>query len=324
MTEPALEFQRLDLEDQHDVEFLDVSDLAFSEGGRLFLLTRRSEAVVVYEPDGAYVGSWGVDRFVLPHGITIYDELVHVVDQSDHCVKVFRADGEPVRVIGDQGHASDSGCDWDLPTYRERYLSITHGGAPFNNPTHIDFAVDDSFYVSDGYGNARIHHFGADSELIGSWGGPGSGIGEFRLPHHVCVASDDRILVCDRENDRIQVFDAKGRHLTTWSGLQRPAAVAELPAGRGAGLYVVGELAWSCGDLCFTRGEINRDEPAGLAVIDGSGRVVARAVEEQARALTSPHGIAVDRHGVVHVAQLAYRTPDPRPVRSLVTVSVTR
>src|SRR5258708_7847108 len=73
-----------------------------------------------------------------------------------------------------------------------------------------------------GYGNARVHRFTAAGDLVQSWGQPGSGPGEFRTRHHVAVARDGRVLICDRQNDRIQIFTPEGEFIDEWTEIQRP------------------------------------------------------------------------------------------------------
>ena len=66
-------------------------------------------------------------------------------------------------------------------------------------------------YVSDGYGNARVHKFAADGRLLFSWGEPGSGPGQFHVPHGIAVDAAGTVYVADRENSRIQLFTPDGR-----------------------------------------------------------------------------------------------------------------
>ena len=71
-------------------------------------------------------------------------------------------------------------------------------------------------FMTDGYGNARVHKFAADGTHLFSWGEPGSGPGQFMLPHGVWIDRRGRVLVCDRENDRVQIFDQQGKFLQQW------------------------------------------------------------------------------------------------------------
>ena len=59
----------------------------------------------------------------------------------------------------------------------EAYKNVTHGGGPFNLPTDIDVAPTGDMFVTDGYGNARVHKFTSDGRLLFSWGEPGTGPG---------------------------------------------------------------------------------------------------------------------------------------------------
>ena len=316
----------LELEEQSEVRFGGVSDVAVDADGRLHLLTRNPGAVVVYDADGGYLQSWGLACFVLPHGITMDGGgRVCVVDQGAHTVSVFTARGDPIGVMGRRGQPSDSGCDWDLPTYKERYLSIRQGAAPFNNPTQAAVAADGSYYVTDGYGNARVHHFSPSFALLDSWGGPGSRPGEFRLPHSVCLLADGRVVVADRENERLQLFSESGEFLEEWTDFQRPAAVVSTRQG----MIVVVEAAWKKGDHSFTRGAVDAAESGGFSVVDAHGRRVARyrSSEESSPTGLSPHGLAEGPDGTLYVAEIAGRIapdttvgPEGAACRGLITI----
>jgi sugar lactone lactonase YvrE len=96
------------------------------------------------------------------------------------------------------------------------YRKCTHGGGPFNLPTDIALTPSGDMFITDGYGNARVHKFAADGTHRFSWGEPGSAPGQFMLPHGVWIDRLGRVLVCDRENDRVQVFDQDGKLLRIW------------------------------------------------------------------------------------------------------------
>ena len=97
--------------------------------------------------------------------------------------------------------------------------------APFNHPADICVAPSGELYVADGYGNSSIHRFSADGEYIASFGSPGSGPGQFRVPHSVRVAQDGRVYVADRENNRVQVFAAEGEFRAEWTDFKCPMGV---------------------------------------------------------------------------------------------------
>ena len=105
-------------------------------------------------------------------------------------------------------------------------------------------------YVSDGYGNCRVHRFSPTGELKRSWGTPGGGPGEFFLPHGIAVRADGRVFVCDRENDRIQIFSPDGEYLSEWTDTQRPTHLVFDAQGRA----YVSELWWHPGQTSRPHG----------------------------------------------------------------------
>ena len=124
----------------------------------------------------------------------------------------FTAEGELLQTIGIKGHRSDTGVpDDDFSSVA--WKKVTHAGGPFNLPTDIAFAPDGSMFMSDGYGNARVHKFSADAQHLFSWGEPGNAPGQFDLPHGVWIDRRGRLLVADRENDRCRCSISRGNCL---------------------------------------------------------------------------------------------------------------
>src|SRR5690606_37282078 len=77
-------------------------------------------------------------------------------------------------------------------------------------------------FVSDGYGNARIMHYDRNGRFVKSWGGVGTGPGEFSLPHAIAIDSGDRRYIADRNNARIQVSNTDVPGLESWSHASVP------------------------------------------------------------------------------------------------------
>jgi sugar lactone lactonase YvrE len=231
------------------------------------------------------------------HGITIGpDDSVYCVDDAGHSVRKFTRDGRLLMTIGSAGTPSDSGYDG------ANVASIKRGAPPFNRPTNLAVAPNGDLYVSDGYGNARVHRFSADGALITSWGEPGTGRGQFMLPHGIAVDRDGRVLVCDRESDRIQIFDADGRYLDEITDVQRPTHIVLT-----RDLLYVSELVWRKGMRSFRTGQITRDLPSRVSVLDAHGRVVARIGGADPCApgsFCAAHGLAVDANGDLYVAEV--------------------
>jgi len=281
----------------------DVPDVAVDSRDRVYLFTRSDPRVMVYERDGTFVKSWGEKVFIgRPHGITIGpDDSVYCVDDRDYTIHKFTTDGKLLMTLGTSGVASDTGYDITKKSLYEKLLTITHGGPPFNLPTGLAVAPSGEIYVSDGYGNARVHRFSAEGKLIQSWGEPGVGPGQFHLPHDISVAADGRVLVADRQNDRIQIFSPDGKYLDQWTDVQRPAG---LFIDR-AGLVYVAELPWTRDQVSFVHGV--RELPARVSVFDSKGTLLARWGSADGGApghVSAPHGICADSHGDVYVGEV--------------------
>jgi hypothetical protein len=98
--------------------------------------------------------------------------------------------------IGERGFRSDTGVDPNNFSSKA-YQDVTHGGGPFNLPTDIAFTPSGDMFITDGYGNARVHKFDASGQYLFSWGEPGTGPGEFNMPHGVHINRPGLVLVCD-------------------------------------------------------------------------------------------------------------------------------
>ena len=279
----------------------DVCGVAVDSTDRVYVLTRGEPRVIVYERDGTFVASWAEDTFTdRTHAIRIGpDDSVYCVDDGDHTVRKFNTDGKLLFTLGTAGVASDTGYDGST------IGSIKRGGPPFNKPTGVAVAPNGDLYVSDGYGNARVHRFSSDGVLLGSWGEPGVGPGQFHLPHSVWSTNDGRILVADRENDRIQIFDTEGRYRSEWTHVQRPTDIYI----DSNGLIYITELAWLEGDTSLRNGNVDKALPSRMSILDAGGRVVARIGTADGSAPGSfwaPHAICVDSHGDLYVGEVCH------------------
>ena len=67
-----------------------------------------------------------------------------------------------------------------------------------------------------GYANARILEYTAEGTKVREWGTPGTGPGQFVLPHSIQIDPAGVVYVADRENGRVQRFDQTGKFLGEW------------------------------------------------------------------------------------------------------------
>ena len=185
-------------------------------------------------------------------------------------------------------------------------------------------AANGDLFASDGYGNARVHHFTPMGELRTSWGEPGDEHGAFNIPHSVLVLADDRVLVCDRENNRIQIFDLDGHYLDEWGDLARPDDVCV----DDAGTVYVAELGERAALFPFMTPPWGQNRPARISLLDLDGNVLTRWSDDPSDGLelVAPHGIAVDARGNLYVGevrQAAGADPAtwPKAVRKLARIA---
>ena len=118
------------------------------------------------------------------------------------------------------------------------------------------------------------------AELIASWGEPGkTEPNQFHLPHSLIADQEGAIYVCDRENNRIQVFSADGDFRAMWTDLRRPLDISMDRDGL----------------FCISEGGVSGLSPR-ISLMDRRGAVVARWDS------LSAHGSWVDAHGDIYLA----------------------
>jgi DNA-binding beta-propeller fold protein YncE len=260
--------------------------------------------VIVFDRAGRFKRTWGEGMFRRAHGITVGpDGTLWLTDDLHHTVRQFTLGGKCLLTIGDP----------DKP-------STLQGGKPFNRPTHVAISPKTGdVFVSDGYGNSRVHKYDPKGRHLLSWGEPGTDPGCFNLPHNIATDAAGLVYVADRENHRVQVFDANGRYLAQWNNLHRPCGLAA--DARLGDIFFVGELP--------THLAVNKDVPnlgarVSILSLKGEllGRIGGRFAGEKPGEFVAPHGCAVDSRGDLYVAEVSWTAQGshenpPREIRSL-------
>jgi DNA-binding beta-propeller fold protein YncE len=278
--------------------FGEVAGVAVDSRDRVHVFNRGAHPVIVFDRDGTFQAAWGEGLVVRAHGITVGpDDAVYLTDDLQHTVRKFSPDGRLLLTLGTPGTPSDTGIDG------LDYRTIRRAGPPFHRPTNVALAADGSLYVTDGYGNARVHKFAPDGRLLFSWGEPGSGPGQFNLPHGIALDREGLVYVADRENSRVQVFTPDGGFLAAWTDLARPMQVCVDPHDR----VFVAEVGFRAGLFPWT--EVGPD-PVGarVSVFDRGGGLLARwgggADPEAVGDFFAPHDLCLDSHGGLYVGEV--------------------
>ena len=268
------------------------ADMACDSKGRVYVGVRNPKPdgsvgtsrggvghVVVLDRDGREIGNWG-DLASAPHGLWAnQDDEIFFADTGFHTITKHAPSGEVLLTIGTKGQTGAP-------------------GEPFNRPTHAVQAPNGDIFVSDGYGQNRIHRFTARGEHILSFGSgdaaflkgndgvPSTGPGEFNLPHDVVVDRHSRVIVMDRENNRWQVFTMLGEFVSMCTGVNHPNKALIDPDGL---LHIIGrsgvEVRKPDGDVLGRWGEWG----------DGPGQFIR-----------GPHGGWMDAEGSLYIAEAGF------------------
>ena len=171
------------------------------------------DTIVVFDPAGKFVRSFGKGIYPGGHGIDIRkeggEEVLYLCDIYHREVIKTNLKGEQV---WKRSYPKEAGVYKDVRGYR---------------PTNVAFGPDGGFYVGDGYGSHYIHQYDKDANWVRTWGGEGVAPGKMRTPHGLWL--DDRpgrtpsLVVADRANARLQYFTLDGKHLGFVNGLLFPA-----------------------------------------------------------------------------------------------------
>ncbi|MFI6348323.1 peptidyl-alpha-hydroxyglycine alpha-amidating lyase family protein [Streptomyces sp. NPDC050560] len=290
----------------HGVWLREATSVAVDSADRVYVFNRGNMPVVVFDRAGNAVDMWGNEtpfdgtelfedpygammprwrgcRFVRPHAVTVdhEDRLWLVDDVGNRIVRTDRA-GTTLLTLG-SGRPSPF-----------------QSGEAFNRPT--DVAVHPrtgDVFVTDGYGNSRVHRFRADGTPVLSWGRPGSDPGEFSLPHGIALLDDDTVLVCDRENHRVQTFSLDGEFRDTWHAHKAAAVCVD----RHGYAYVAEQ-----GPPPVQHGvpgighKIRVHDPEGREVLRFGAQLPGEAPDR----FNWLHGVAVDSEGSVYAAEVSY------------------
>ena len=271
-------------------DFGGVPDGAVDAEGNVYVFSRSDHPIMVFDSDGNFIRSWGEKIFRRPHGAYISSDAFYCVDDFQHTVRKCTLAGEVLMMLGTPDMASDTGYDG------KDWRTIKHPGPPFNRPTSLALAPTGEMYISDGYGNCRVHKFSPDGKLLFSWGEPGLGPGQFSIVHTVRVDSQGTVYVSDRESDRIQLFTPDGEYITSWTDFHRPC-----------GMFFDADDNLYVGEMQTNATPTRPANPAQISIYSRQGQRLARWGDFDIWKdgnIFAPHGIWGDPHGNIYIGEL--------------------
>ncbi|TAJ86507.1 hypothetical protein EPO44_16090, partial [bacterium] len=161
--------------------YREVAAVGVDRQDRVYVFSRGDHPIIVFDRDGNFLRSWGEGTFKRAHGVTMGpDDTIYLTDDGDHTVRKCTLDGKILLTLG-------------IPGKPAPYQS----GEPFNRCTHVALSPKNELYVSDGYGNSRVHKYSPDGKLLFSWGEPGTDPGQFNIVHNICTDQDGYVFVAE-------------------------------------------------------------------------------------------------------------------------------
>lgn len=162
------------------------------------------DTVVVFDPKGKFVRSFGKRWHAGGHGVDVREE-----NGQEYLYLAFMF---PVNVVVKTDLKGEVVWVKEKPAESEAYRDPE---ARFS-PTNVAFAPDGGFYVADGYGSNYIHQYDKQARYVRTWGGTGEGPNQYRTPHGIWL--DDRpghepmVVIADRANARLQFTSLDGAY----------------------------------------------------------------------------------------------------------------
>jgi sugar lactone lactonase YvrE len=192
--------------------------VAFDPKGHLYVLTRGAQAFFEFDENGVFVRAFGDKMFTRSHGLRIDSEgNLWATDVGAHVVVKLNPAGEVLLTLGTRGQAGE----WNEAA----------GSRLLNQPNDIAIAANGDVFVVQGHtpgpkGDARVLKFDKTGTFIKSWGGKGTGPGQFDVAHGAAIDAKGLLWVMDRENQRIQVFGGDGTFVREMKYKGLPCSVA--------------------------------------------------------------------------------------------------
>ena len=189
------------------------------------LTAKQAPPIIEFDSAGNFVNAFG-DPNVVPksiHGCTVDSEgNIYVAGNQDGIIQKYSSTGKLLLQVGTRGvvDTSDGSLTVQAGGGGLAGRALNSGRESFFLPAGV--AVDPTngdIYVADGYGNSRVAVFDRSGRFVRQWGRQGTkaeveaGMGGvfMQVVHCVTIGNDGLVYVCDRQGDRIEVFDKSGK-----------------------------------------------------------------------------------------------------------------
>lgn len=245
----------------------DTMAVDIDSNGDIYALQRTPFKVLVLNSKGQFLRSWDTGNLPGVHGLRIdRSGSVWITSRALHQVFKYSRDGKLLMELGTRGVPGDNDSKTAL-----------------NGPADVAIGANGDIFVADGESsNTRIVKYSRDGNFIKSWGTKGSAAGQLMIPHSIVIDAAGRILVANRGNKRIEIFNQNGDYIGQIQSNMTPYG---LWVGRDGVIYIA-----------------DGTKPVGsLTVFD----MRAQKILAQVSGLVGSHMVTVDRSGAVYVAEVS-------------------
>ena len=246
------------------MNFGEVPGVAVNSKGHIFVFTRSNSAhgpayaptaaqLLEFDANGEFVREIGKDLYAwaFAHSVRIdKDDNIWAIDKGSDMIVKFNPAGRVQMVFGRRKESAEA----ETKPWEHVQPPLPPIDGMFRQPTDVAWDSQGNIYISDGYVNSRVAKYDKNGDWVKSWGEPGTGPGQFHLPHSIAIDRNDNIYVGDRSNHRVQVFDTEGKFLRMFSVDVPPVPGTHAvygPTPTGARLT---EVTGAPNSLCITSG----------------------------------------------------------------------
>ncbi|ELT91063.1 hypothetical protein CAPTEDRAFT_225358 [Capitella teleta] len=193
--------------------------VAFLSDHRLVALCRFADTVNIFTSSGAFIRSFPAGTSPMNVSVNSMDEII-VTDIGAKCLRMFRSDGTPIRVIPQEG--TNYQMKWPL------YLSVM---------------TDDSIIVSDCH-QQKVLVFDFKGRFVRHFSLKTCAGNEVLRPHGVCTTIDNDTFIVDNATDSVEVFSREGSYVQTIIPSDKGAKLKpKVLRASEEGLFVVGGMS---------------------------------------------------------------------------------
>ena len=303
------------------VNFGEVPGVAVNSKGHIFVFTRSNSAhgpayrptaaqLMEFDANGEFVREVGKDLYAwaFAHSVRIdKDDNIWAIDKGSDMIVKFNPGGRVVWVFGRRQESAEA----ETKPWEHVQPPLPPIDGLFRQPTDVAWDSKGNIYITDGYINSRVAKYDKNGDWVKSWGEPGTGPGQFHLPHSIAIDATDNVYVGDRSNHRIQVFDTEGHFIRMFSIDVPPVPGTKAVYGPTPTGERLTQLIGAPNSICITPNQVmfvgKSTFPGRIFKVTLEGRVlgVIGRSGRQLKQFSGAHALACPSENEIYAAETA-------------------